>query len=87
MGFEYDPSKSSANRHKHGIDFDEAQALWDDPWRLDVPIQTEGEARILTLARLNERVWAAIWTIRGENIRIISVRRARKDEVTYYENI
>ena len=87
MGFEYDPAKSRANRQKHGLDFAEASALWDDPWRLDVPVRTEGEARIMTLAKLNDRIWAAIWTIRGENIRVISVRRARKDEVAYYENI
>lgn len=87
MVFEYDPAKRSANKYKHGIDFNEAQGLWDDPWRLDVPVQTEGEARLLTLARLNGGIWAAIWTTRGENIRIISVRRARKDEVAYYENI
>ena len=87
MPFEYDPAKSSANQQKHGIDFEKAQALWDDSWRLDVPVRTDGEARILTIAKLEGRVWAAIWTQRGQNIRIISVRRARKEEVAYYENI
>ena len=87
MAFEYDPAKSDANKLKHGVDFDEAQALWDDPWRLDVPVKSDGEVRILTMGRLKDRIWAAIWTPRNQDIRIISVRRARKDEVYAYENI
>jgi len=37
MNFEYDPSKSVGNKDKHGIDFEEAKALWDDYNRLEVP--------------------------------------------------
>lgn len=40
MDFEVDPAKNEANRRKHGIDFDEAYALWDDPEPLEVPART-----------------------------------------------
>lgn len=86
MNFEYDPAKSTANLAKHGIDFDQAQALWQDPWLLEVPAKTEGEPRFLSIGRLGRQHWAAIWTPRGAAIRIISVRRARKEEVDRYEN-
>ena len=85
MDFEYDPAKSAANVSKHGIDFDQAQALWDDPWMLEAPAKTEGEPRFLSIGRIEGRHWAAIWTPRGDAVRIISVRRARKEEIGYYE--
>ena len=86
MDFEYDPAKSHSNHQKHGIDFEEAQALWEDPWRLDVPVMTEGEARILSVGRIKAKHWTAIWTERNGKVRIISVRRSRRDEVGHYEN-
>ena len=47
MRFEYDPDKSSANRQKHGIDFEEAQALWTDPNLLEIPARVLDEPRFL----------------------------------------
>ena len=85
MNFEYDPTKSAANEAKHGIDFDQAQALWGDPWMLEVPAKTEDEPRFLSIGRIEGKHWAAIWTPRGDAVRIISVRRARKEEIGYYE--
>jgi uncharacterized DUF497 family protein len=85
MPFEYDPAKSAANKVKHSIDFEEAQALWDDPWLLQAPARTEDEPRVLAVGRIGERHWAAVWTPRGEVVRIISVRRARQEEVARYE--
>ncbi len=87
MEFEYDPTKSALNLSKHGIDFDQAQVLWDDPMLLEVPANTDGEPRFLSIGKIKGRYWAAIWTPRGDAIRIISVRRARKEEIRYYENI
>lgn len=86
MIFEYDPDKSAANLVKHGIDFERAQALWDDPWLLEVPARTEDEPRFLSIGKIEGRHWVAVWTPRGETVRIISVRRARKEEVAYYES-
>lgn len=86
MVFEYDPAKSAANEVKHGIDFDAAQAIWADPWLLVVPAKTEDEARFLAIGQIKGKHWSAIWTRRGTAIRIISVRRARKEEIWHYEN-
>lgn len=86
MIFEYDPQKSTANLAKHGIDFDEAQHMWLDIHRLEVRARTQGEPRWVLLARLRDRVWAAVFTYRQDRVRIISVRRARTREVLLYEN-
>lgn len=85
MIFEYDPDKSAANLVKHGTDFEQAQALWDDPWLLEAPARTEDEPRFLSIGKIEGKHWVAVWTPRGETARIISVRRARKEEVVYYE--
>ena len=86
MEFEFDPRKSAANESKHGIDFRNAQALWDDPLLLEAPARTEDEPRFIVIGRIGELHWSAVCTLRGERIRIISVRRARKEEVERYES-
>lgn len=86
MDFEFDPNKSAANLKKHGIGFLEAQALWEDADRLLVPARTQGEARYMLIGKMGPKHWSAIFTYRGEAVRIISVRRARKEEVEAYEN-
>lgn len=85
MEFEFDPDKSATNLRKHGIDFVEAQALWSDGRRVEVRARTQGEGRWLLIARHEFRLWSAIFTHRGQRIRIISVRRARMEEVSIYE--
>ena len=85
MDFEYDSDKSAANKAKHGIDFVEAQALWSDPRLLEAPVRTDDEPRFLVVGRLRGRHWSAICVRRGSNVRIISVRRARKKEIERYE--
>ena len=86
MQFEFDPAKSSANEAKHGIDFDEAQALWDDPMLLEAPARTDDEPRFLAVGRIGSRHWTAVCVRRGDVVRIISVRRARKREIEHYES-
>ena len=85
MRFEYDPAKSMGNKAKHGIDFDEAQALWKDEDRLEAMIMRPGEKRCLLVGLIDSLHWTAIITYRGEVARIISVRRSRHDEVERYE--
>ncbi len=85
MEFEYDPEKSRSNKDKHGMDFEEAQKLWDDPYLLEIPARTLGEPRFLVVGRIGNKQWAAVITYRGERVRIISVRRARREEVELYE--
>ena len=84
--FEFDQAKSESNKAKHGIDFDEAQALWNDPYLLEIPAKTEDEPRYLVVGTIDAKHWSAVITYRGENIRIISVRRARVKEVALYES-
>lgn len=85
MEFEFDPAKSASNKAKHGIDFVEAQALWRDDERVEAPVMSQDEPRFLVIGRIADKHWTAVCTIRGEALRIISVRRARKMEVTFYE--
>ena len=85
MEFEYDPAKSGSNKVKHGIDFEEAKALWDDVDRLEARILRPGERRYLLVGLIDGLHWTAIITYRGEAVRIISVRRSRHDEVLRYE--
>jgi uncharacterized DUF497 family protein len=85
MEFEYDRVKSEANRRKHGIDFVTAQALWLDPWRVEVPAQVVDEERWMVIGRIGDVLWSAVITYRNAVVRIISVRRSRKEEVELYE--
>jgi uncharacterized protein len=86
MNFEYHPTKSVTNKSKHGIDFDEAQELWKDPFLLRIPSRYEFEQRFLFIGKIEQKHWSAITTYRSEIIRIISVRRARQEEVKIYES-
>ena len=84
MEFEFDPEKSARNRTKYGIDFVQAQDLWGDPERVEVPARTVGEPRWLVVARIGGVHWSAVVTYRELRVRIISVRRARIEEVKLY---
>ncbi len=84
--FEYDERKSQSNLKKHGIDFVEAQALWRDPYLIEIPARTIDEVRFLVIGKIREKYWSAVVTPRNGNIRIISVRRSRTEEVTIYES-
>ena len=84
VNFEFDPAKSAANLEKHGIDFTGAQALWSDPDRLEIPARSRDEPRTQVIGRIGDVVWSAFITMRGDRIRIISVRRARDEEKTAY---
>ena len=84
--FEFDESKNQVNLSKHGIDFIDAQLLWDDPRLLEIPAKTEDEPRFLVIGLIYGKHWSAVLTYRGKNIRLISVRRSRTEEVTLYES-
>ena len=84
--FEFDAAKSESNRIKHGIDFLEAQALWNDPMLLEIPAKTDDELRYLLIGLIQDKHWSAVVTYRADNIRLISVRRARTEEVALYES-
>ncbi len=85
MSFEYDPAKSAVNAAKHGIDFEAAQAIWDDRDHVETGGVFHGdEERSRVIGRIDGKVWTAIVTRRGDRIRLISVRRARTDEARAY---
>jgi len=86
MDFEFDLNKSRLNKDKHGIDFLEAQKLWEDPDRIEIPIRYLDEPIYLLIGTINETHWSAIFTYRHNKIRIISVRRSRKNEKEIYES-
>ena len=86
MRFEFDPAKSSSNRLKHGIDFIDAQELWSDDYLLLAATVSLEEPRFLAIGKIKQQFWTAIFTLRFGLIRIISVRRSRKEEIGYYES-
>ena len=85
MKFEYDSEKSNSNKQKHGIDFTAAQILWNDPDLIEIPAITSDESRSLVIGKIAGKHWSGVIAYRGESIRIISVRRSRKEEVDIYE--
>ncbi len=87
MKFEFDINKSESNKEKHGIDFVEAQYLWNDPDLLEIPAKNvEDENRYLLIGKIGKKHWSAVITYRNDSVRIISVRRSRGKEVDYYES-
>lgn len=82
--FEYDPQKSAANKAKHGLDFDEAQALWDDENAIEKQAPYRGEARFLWIGSIGTKIWVAVFTPRADRIRLISVRPAGYNERQFY---
>ena len=86
MGFEYDSEKSAENKRKLGVHFEEAQALWSDPTLLEIPARVSDEPRWVVIGKMNEKHWSAVITRRNDNVRIISVRRSRDEEVEMYES-
>ncbi len=87
MKFEYDENKSQTNKYKHGIDFLEAQKLWQDKNALIVPANiVDNETRFALISKKLGKCYVAIFTVRDDTYRIISVRRCRKNEEQGYEN-
>ncbi len=85
MIFEFDSEKSTTNKQKHGIDFYEAQTLWNDSDLIEIPAKTADEPRFLVIGKIEGKHWSGVITYRGDSIRIISVRRSRTEEVDIYE--
>jgi hypothetical protein len=86
VDFEFDPDKSASNLKKHGIDFTEVQALWQDLIRVEVPARTTDEPRWLVIGQIEGKHWSVVVAYREQRIRIISARRSRREEVALYES-
>jgi len=84
--FEYDDHKSAANLGKHGIDFVDAQNIWKDDNAIEFELRNKTESRWGASGKIANKYWTAIITRRNDcRIRIISVRRARRNEIATYE--
>ena len=86
MDFEFDKNKSEVNKQKHGIDFNKAKKLWEDPDYVEIPIKTIDELRFLIIGKISGKHWTGVISYRGERTRIISIRRSRKEEIDIYES-
>lgn len=84
--FEWAEDKNRANIDKHGIDFVDAALLFDGV-RIEAPSSRDGEIRFRATGKIEGRFITVIYTTRGENIRIISARRARDDERRAYQDV
>lgn len=86
MGFEWDEDKRRANKAKHGLDFEDAPETFDAFW-LEKLDQREdyGEDRWAALGSCQGRIVYLVYTTRGENKRIISMRKATGPERSVYE--
>jgi len=88
MRFEWDENKRISNLEKHGLDFLDAYVLWDDVMVVVPDSRYEyGEGRYIALGKFYKRIVVCAYTLRGESIRIISLRKANAREVKYYEQV
>lgn len=85
-GFEWDPDKASANVHKHGIGFRDASlALLE--LAVTVPSARDGENRFRSICSLRSGLIVVVWTPRYNAIRILSARRAKRNEREEYRQV
>ena len=88
LTFEWDENKAKRNLKKHGVSFEEAATVFGDPLSRTIadPLHSKDEDRFVILGEsLGRRLVVAVFTESGENIRIISARRASRRERTDYE--
>jgi len=85
--FEWDEDKRRANIEKHGLDFEDASAVFDGRPVFTSTNRRDEEIRNVTTAIYLERYVTVIWTLREEKIRIISMRRTRDAEKRKYRQV
>jgi uncharacterized DUF497 family protein len=86
IGFEWDGKKAAANLRVHGVSFEDGARAFGDPFAIEWidDRRVYGEERFILLGLYGHEVLYVAYTERGDNIRIISVRRATKDEKDNY---
>ena len=85
MRFEWDDVKAASNLEKHGVSFEKAAQIWDDPNLMVLNAKHIGDKRKLAIGRSYSVVFSVIHTERGDAVRIISARRATQKERATYE--
>lgn len=86
MKFEWDKNKNNKNIHIHGIDFNDANLIFENPMLIKKDTRKDyGEERLVGLGYLFGAVIVIVFTKRPPAIRVISIRRANKNERKIYE--
>ena len=88
MGLQYDPAKAAGNFKKHGVSFADAEGVFFEPLALHRPDpDADFEERFVAVGLgAAGDILVVIYTLRGEEIRLISARQATRQEVKEYEN-
>ena len=86
LDFEWDDSKAAENVRNHGVSFAQAALAFRDPSAVEWIDLREayGEERIILLGTARNQILSVVYTERAERIRIISARRATRNEQEYY---
>lgn len=86
MKFEWDENKNETNIERHGIDFYDAHLIFAHPMLIKADTRKDyGERRLVGLGLLFEVAIVIVFTKRADNIRVISIRRANKNERKIYQ--
>ena len=89
LAFEWDPTKAKSNEQKHGVTFDEASGAFADTLSVTIydPLHSDEEDRFILIGiSFQNRILVVVHTDRGNKIRIISARKATKEERKFYES-
>ncbi|VVE46137.1 BrnT family toxin [Pandoraea terrigena] len=87
MDIEFDPTKDQANRAKHGLSLALAEAFELDTALVEIDDRNDyKEERFIALGLIGDRVHVMVFTVRGEAIRVISLRKANRREVKRYDD-
>lgn len=84
--FEWDENKRILNLKKHGIDFVDAIDIFMDFNRIEAESSRNNELRYLTIGNVDDTILLVVYTLRAGTIRLISARRANKNEREAYYN-
>ncbi|HMN83256.1 MAG TPA: BrnT family toxin [Burkholderiaceae bacterium] len=87
MSVEHDPKKDAANRRKHGVSLSEGDGVTDDPFVLTLEDESSpGEQRFIALGRnILGKLRLVVYTYRGDDVRLISVRLPDAKQARAYE--
>jgi hypothetical protein len=86
MAYQWDRDKAAANLRKHGIDFADAVSVFSDDLAITIPDERFDEERFVTIGvDAFGRILVVVYTMREDEIRVISARKATRQERQQYE--
>lgn len=87
MNYEWDDAKAESNLKKHGVSFEAVYGFkWGSALVLEDDREDYGEVRYRAMGLIDDRLHALAFTLRGGIIRVISLRKADRQEAKYYES-